>query len=110
MAHTALIEPDPSVLPGIWTTSSAGSMSDYNLIFRPDGAGRAEFVNCCLTNAFTFRWQLSSDQLSIHGEEAIESNDAQDNVVHLPWSTTQRRASHCCHPRPPINSSAFACA
>ena len=75
-----------SNLIGIWYTG--GGWSSYNLIFRPDGVGRAEFANLHLTNVLTFRWRLQGGDLIVDGTEQIELNDAQDDVVRAPWDTT----------------------
>src|SRR6188474_80135 len=75
---------DPSNLAGIWCCQGGG-WNGYALILRPDGVGRAEMANCVLTNAWVFDWQVEGDELVVNGREAIELNEPQDGVDHLPW-------------------------
>ena len=75
---------DASNLVGIWNCQGGG-WNAYALILRPDGVGRAEMSNCVLTNAWVFNWQVEGDELVVNGREAIELNEPQDGVDHLPW-------------------------
>lgn len=71
-------------LVGIWFCPGCG-WDSYAIILRPDGIGRAEFANCVLANAWVFNWQREDDRFLVSGLEAIELNEPQDDVVHLPW-------------------------
>lgn len=80
---------DSSNLVGIWC-APGGGWNAYALILRPDGVGRAEMSNCVLTNAWVFDWKLEGNELLVSGREAIELNELQDGVEHLPWGVNSR--------------------
>ena len=46
--------------------------------------------NGVLTNAWVFDWQIEGDELLVRGREAIELNERQDGVDHLPWDVDAR--------------------
>ncbi len=80
---------DPSNFVGIWCCDGVG-WNGYALILRPDGVGRAEMSNVGLTNAWTFDWSVEDERLRVKGREAIQMNDAQDDLEHLPWEVDVR--------------------
>lgn len=78
----------PSVI-GIWSEMplvGPGGMSDWVVVFEPDGKGRVEFWNIEMGNVWMFRWQLLAPRLlRIQGDEYQWLDD--DNfIVSEVWS------------------------